>query len=109
MNAGKLNRRLKLYQPTITVAASGQQVESFTQAAEVWAQFVDGRGKETFEGEQKVSVTPASFVIRYRDDVQDNWEVEENGVRYQILSHQEVAMAGVSRLRFLALYVQRKF
>lgn len=109
MNAGKLNRRIKLYQPTLAIQTTGQRTESWTEADEVWAQFVDGRGKEAFEGEQKVSVTAASFVIRYRDDVKDNWEVEENSIRYQILSHQEVTITGVSRHRFLALYVQRKY
>ncbi len=110
MNAGKMDRRIALLSPTITTTGTGEQTESFNQVAEVWAQFLDGKGKEGFENDQKKSITHASFVIRYRTDVRPNWEIfAEGNIRYEITAIQEVSIKGVSRHRYLALLSKRKY
>ena len=109
MNAGKLDRRVKLYSPAIARSSTGQQIESFSLVGEVWAQFKDGKGSEGFEADQKKSITHVAFIIRYRSDVKPNWELEENSQRYQITAIQEVSIPGVSRQRFQALFSKRKF
>ena len=69
MQAGKMDRRITLLRRTLTRNAQGEQVNTFTEYATVWAEKRDVTGREYFAAQQVIAENTARFFIRYRDDV----------------------------------------
>jgi len=76
MNAGKMDRKVSLNQPTQSTDNFGQTSETFTSAVSVWAQKRDLSAKEAVEADQIVASIRTEFLIRFRDDITTEWEVQ---------------------------------
>ena len=76
MNAGKMDRKVSLREPTQSTDNFGQTSETFAVAAEIWAQKRDLAAKEAVEADQIVASIRTEFLIRWRDDITPEWEVQ---------------------------------
>lgn len=66
MNAGKMDRQITLQRKYVTENESGEQIETWTDIATVWAQKIDMRGSERFTASQTVAQVDTKFKIWYR-------------------------------------------
>ena len=85
MQAGKLNRKIKLLRYSKDVDTAGGVSESFTEFAEVYASVKDLRGKQFFSAQQSNSAVTTKFQIRYRDDLTGRDRIEWKGKQYEII------------------------
>lgn len=69
MRAGLLDRRITIQQKTITQSDSGEEQESWSTLAEVWAQKIENRGQERFAAQQYVGHSVRTFRFRYSSTV----------------------------------------
>ncbi|MFV2082812.1 MAG: phage head closure protein [bacterium] len=67
MRAGQLDRIIMLRSMTSTTDDYGEQVETWADVGEVWAQKKDLRGGERFAAAQTVGQVDTVFIIRYID------------------------------------------
>jgi SPP1 family predicted phage head-tail adaptor len=75
MNAGRLDTRITLQEPTTSRDDFGQSTQTFAGVASVWAQRRDISAKETTESDQRVASTRTEWTIRWRSDVRETWRV----------------------------------
>lgn len=83
MNAGRLDRKISLQQPTTTRDDFGQSTDAFSEVSRVWAQRRDISGKETTESDQPVAATRTEWTIRWRSDIRETWRVVTTTDRIQ--------------------------
>lgn len=69
MRAGLLDRRITIQGKSITQSDSGEEVVSWVDVAEVWAEKVEIRGLERFSIKQIVGHSVKTFRIRWSADV----------------------------------------
>lgn len=69
MRAGRLDRRITLQHRTTSRDSFGQEVETFTAYATVWASKLDTRGREAIASEQKFAENSSVFQIRHMEGV----------------------------------------
>ena len=90
MQAGKLDRRIAIQEATTSTDGDNQTVETWTEWASSWAQFIPQAGTEELEGESVVPVQTARFVIRWRSGVTTAMRVIHDGETYYIRSVMEI-------------------
>ena len=83
MNAGRLDRKISIQEPTTTRDAFGQSVDTFAEVAKVWAQRRDISAKEATETDQPVASTRTEWTIRWRSDIRETWRVVTTTDRIQ--------------------------
>lgn len=89
--AGDLDRRVTLLHRTLTKdTQTGEQKESWSSYATVWAQKLDLRGREFFAGQQMRYELTTTFRIRYRTDVAVTDRLTWNGLTYSIHGLSEI-------------------
>lgn len=69
MDAGKLNRRVKIQQLAAGQDALGQPVQTWSDLATVWANIKFNSGSETIKATAESSTAKASIRVRYRADI----------------------------------------
>lgn len=84
MDAGRMNRRCTIQQQSVTQDALGQQVNTWTDVATVWADIRLTSGLEAIKSDVQTSTTKASVRIRYRSGLTSGMRVVHNLVNYQI-------------------------
>ena len=85
MQAGKLDRKIKLLRYTQGEDAAGGTVETYVEFATVSAFVQDLRGKQFFAAQQSNSEVTTKFQIRYRDDLTGRDRIEWKGKQYEII------------------------
>jgi SPP1 family predicted phage head-tail adaptor len=92
MNFGKLDRKLTLQAPTPAPAndfgGPGQQA-TFTDVAQPWGDVEPVAGGEGVLADQLTATARQKITIRYRPDVQPDWQVVLDGRTYQIADIQQ--------------------
>jgi len=92
MNLGKLDRRLTLQKPAPAPAnlfgGPGQQ-STFTDVAQVWGDVEPVAGGEGVLADQLTATARQKITIRYRADVQPDWQLVLDGRTYQIADIQQ--------------------
>jgi SPP1 family predicted phage head-tail adaptor len=83
-HSGELDRRITIQEFSESVDTYGQRVKSFLTLATVWSKVVEGIGKEGEEGEQITASKKVDFVIRYRNDINEQMRVVYNSNTYKI-------------------------
>lgn len=89
VNAGKMDKRITLQANAPIQDGYGQEIDAWSDLAEVWAERKDGLGADTereVENEERVAWTYDRFVIRWRSDVSVNNRVLYNGLTYDLTS-----------------------
>lgn len=84
MRIGTLDNRVQLQHRTLTPNARGEQVQSYTTYATVWARRNDVRGREFFAAQQINFEGTTEFTIRYRTDVLITDRIVEGSKTYNI-------------------------
>lgn len=85
MQAGQLNQRVTVQQPSTTVDALGQRVETWADVFTDWAQALPLRGREFFEAGAMQSEATVRFRLRWRTGVAANMRVVWQGVPHAIV------------------------
>ena len=81
---GKLNQRVILRACTET-NAGGQLVKNYTDVARVWAEVISLRGTKALEAARINARETIRLRLRYRPDVDSDWQVEWEGQNYNVL------------------------
>lgn len=84
MRAGTLNSRVVIKSRSTTQDAIGQQVETWSTVATVWANIRFTSGKEAIKSGAETSTARASIRIRKRADVTAAMRVYHGSVIYDI-------------------------
>ena len=90
MQAGKMDRRITLMRRTLTQNAQGEQVPTWAAYDTVWAQKLDGAGRESFVAQTVYADADFRFRIRYRSDVLQTDRAVFEGISYDILTTSEI-------------------
>ena len=90
MEPGRLDRRILILQRSTSTDAWNQNLGSYVQVLEVWAEVKDLGAKEREEADQRVTVNPKIFTIRYRSEVTTKHRISFDGDIYQITGMTEI-------------------
>jgi SPP1 family predicted phage head-tail adaptor len=90
MQAGKMDRRVKIQRRVETQNAVGEAVISYTLLAEVWAEKKFVSGREIFTAAQFVPEGQVMYKIRYRPDVNEKCRIVDREDTYDIIYIAEV-------------------
>lgn len=102
MEAGRLDRRVDLQRRSLAAPnAHGEQVQSWATYATVWAQKLEGGGRETFIAQTTYAATDKRFRIRHRTDVLTTDRLVCEGVSFDI-----IGVAEIGRREGLELFVR---
>jgi SPP1 family predicted phage head-tail adaptor len=89
--APKLDRRVSLQRRTLGGATvQGEQVETFTTYATVWAEKLEGGGREAFVASTTYAETTVRFRIRHRTDVLVTDRAEFAGQSFDVIAVSEI-------------------
>jgi SPP1 family predicted phage head-tail adaptor len=83
-----LDLRVTLYEPAVTVNASGQATKGWSSAGAFYAERVvnETAGTEAMPYDQMMSSAIYIWRLRYPNTVKANWKLEYNSEDYDILS-----------------------
>ena len=84
--AGRLNKRVTLQRATAARDGHGQPIETWSNAAVVWAAIEPIRGREYFAAQQFATEVTHRLRIRYRSDVRATWRVRYGTRTFRIES-----------------------
>lgn len=90
MQAGRLDRRIRIEEATTSADSFGQPLETWALVAEVWAELAPLKGGERWMAQQVTAETTTRFRIRYRDDVTEKMRIVYDGAEYDIASVTEI-------------------
>lgn len=102
-NPGDLRTKITLKKPTITKAAGGAQVVTWSTLATVWAKWINVHGSEVWQSQVVQAVSPATVLIRYRVDVDTACSIFKGTDRYDIVSVDNIQ----ERNEYLEIKVKR--
>ena len=85
MIAGKLDRRITLLAPVVSENTFGEEVSSFEARGTVWAEWLEGQGREFFSAARVNAEIAVVCKIRWRDDVAADWRVLYGGRAFEIV------------------------
>lgn len=98
MKAGLMDRRIQIQSKTISQNDSGEEVEVWANMAStpdgmVWAELRYNAGRESFSADQRIGVTPATFRIRWSDELKgttSEYRLIYDGRIYEIVDVREI-------------------
>lgn len=85
MQAGQLDRKIKLLRYSVDKDTAGGTTEVYTEFAEVWASVKDTRGRTYFAAQQDNQEITTVFRIRYRDDLNARDRIKWKNKQYEII------------------------
>lgn len=88
MQAGRLNRRVTLQQPSTATDELGQPIPGWTDVATLWADIRLKSGLESIKAGSPVSTVQASIRIRYRAGINAGMRIVHNLTAYNITAVQ---------------------
>ena len=86
MNPGDLDQRVTLQSKSVTRAANGEEVVTWTDVATVWAQVEPIRGREFFAAAQMADSIDHRVVVRYRAGIAREMRVLWGAVALDIVT-----------------------
>lgn len=84
INAGALNRRIKIESSQVTSNSLGEQVQTWTEVATVWAQKQALTVKDVKRQQGQSAQAEARFLIRHRDGLNSTMRVVYRNEVYYI-------------------------
>lgn len=94
INPGDLRTWITIDQRPTEAAAGGFTLPDWTALASVWAKWVNAHGSEVWAAQMVQAQAPATVLIRYRSDVDATCSVVKGGVRYEIVSLDNIQERG---------------
>jgi SPP1 family predicted phage head-tail adaptor len=98
MRAGRLNRRITIEQPTISLDSHNEPVESWTSFAARWAEVKFRRGSEYFTASQELAQAEVVFRIRYLAGMTKKMRVLYDSQYYDIMAVAEIGYREVTEI-----------
>ena len=90
MDAGRMDRRLGLYEPVkVKDELTGAVEDGYSLVKTVWARRVPSSVAERVIGRALVSAEEVVWSIRYRSDVNAMWKVKEGQDLYKVIGVME--------------------
>ena len=86
MKSGDLRHRIVLEQPIRSKNTIGEQIDTFTTVATVWAAVEPLTGTWLFQAQQADSKVSGRVRIRYREDIKPTWRILFDGRYLSIVS-----------------------
>ena len=102
MKIGDMDTRVELYSPS-TTTDSLASVVAFTLNSTVWAKRFDRGGGEVVVGDRVVSVVRTEISMRYKNGVDETWQLQIGGVVFRI-----DAVLTVGRNRYMKILCSRR-
>lgn len=99
VSAGKLNRRIQLQNDSVGQDTYGEDIQSFTTFATVWAELLSQKASEKFTGNQFAGFEATHWRIRYRADIDHLSRVVYDGKIYEV----QGVMEGMGRKQEMIL------
>ncbi len=90
--AGKLNRRLTLYEPVTQRSDTGTEKPGWRTKGTVWAAQENLSLREIERTSGLASAAVAKFVIRYRQGITELFEVVCEKRRYSVIAVEEIGL-----------------
>lgn len=84
MQASKLRNRVKIFKLTSTRTKTGAAETTFSHFLTVWANFEPMSVKDILNAQAENSHAVARCVLRYREDIKGDMQIEHRGKRYRI-------------------------
>lgn len=84
MLAGRMDRRIKIYQLRSVQNEINESVEQWDLFAEVWAGIAFKSGREVLQADQINTQSTKEFRIRWMDGITTDFEIEFEDQRYNI-------------------------
>ena len=69
MRSGNLDRQVELQAKTVKQDNYGEEIETWTKIATIWAGRKDLRGNEFFAAKQLSAEITCKWIVRYRNDI----------------------------------------
>lgn len=85
MKAGDLTHKITLLKPTWHKDSRGNRLVEWEEAYTVWASKADVSGRDFYQAQAYQAQDTVTFGIRYRDDVTQEWRINDHGEMYDIL------------------------
>jgi SPP1 family predicted phage head-tail adaptor len=85
LNAGEMNQRVTLLQPTVVEDAHGQEVQTFAPVATVWAAPMFVRTEDHTAAQALDAVAEHRLRLRYRADVLGTWRLQWRGATFEVV------------------------
>lgn len=86
VESGKLDRTLELLNLTTVSDDYGQEIETFTKVATVYAQRLELRTQDAARAGGRETFSMARFLIRWRDNLSTGMRVRTDGKLYDIVA-----------------------
>jgi SPP1 family predicted phage head-tail adaptor len=102
MEPGRLDRRITILTLSAGTDAWNQSSSVYNTLATVWAEVRDQGAKEREEADQRVTVNPKIFTIRYRSDVTTKHRISFDGDTFDITGITEIGRKEGQRLTAVA-------
>jgi SPP1 family predicted phage head-tail adaptor len=90
VKAPRLDRRVTIQSRALAPDAQGQQIETWSEVATVWASKRDLRGREYYAANTTNAEVSTTFEIRYRADVTVLNRLVCEGITYDIQQVSEI-------------------
>jgi len=103
INPGELRTQITLQRRNVTEQAGGFLAPSWVNIATVWARWKNAHGNESLQAALQAAEAPATVLIRYNSAVDPTCAVLKGGVRYEILSVDDIEERG----EYMELKVKR--
>ncbi len=84
MRAGKMDRFITIEEFTAVQDAFGQETETWTEFATVWAEKVDIKARERFAAQQDLAEETTRFRMRYLQGITPKMRIVDDGKTYDI-------------------------
>lgn len=94
INPGELRTLVTLESRSVSTETGGFRSQSWTEEARVYGRWTNIHGGEVWTAEAVQARKPATLLLRYRSDVDLTWAVSLGGVRYQIVSIDNIQQRG---------------
>ena len=86
MNPGDFDQRITIQNVTESVDTFGQRVQTFSTLANVWAKVEEKSGSEGETSDQIIATRKVQFLIRWRNDINEQMRILYRGQIYEIES-----------------------
>lgn len=93
-NPGELRTLISLQQRAITTGSGGFQVPDWETIGSVYAKWENAHGSEVWAADSAGAEQPATVTIRYQEDLDTTCAVLLNGVRFEIISIDDIRQRG---------------
>jgi SPP1 family predicted phage head-tail adaptor len=89
VGSGELDKRVTLLSPTYNTA--GDEIDSYTTVSAVWASVDPEQAMEVNEAGRTVETVMTTIYIRYRQDIDARWRIQDHEHTYEIKGILDVA------------------